>query len=151
MALTKDSREFVACLLSNKVEFLIVGALAVSWHGFPRYSGDIDFFVRPTVENAARVIRALEQFGFGNLGLAQEDFRTRNRVVQLGVEPNRIDLMTCISGVSFDDAWESRVSGVIDGLEVNIIGLEALIQNKRAAGRSKDLIDLSELNKRLKK
>ncbi len=80
MPLTKDSREFVECLRSNKAEFLIVGALAVSWHGFPRYSGDIDFFVRPGRENALRLLAALEQFGFGGLGIALEDLSEEYRV-----------------------------------------------------------------------
>lgn len=147
MGLTKDSREFVECLRLKKVEFLIVGALAVSWHGFPRYSGDIDFFVRPSRENALRLIAALEQFGFGSLGIAVDDLTAGDRVVQLGVEPNRIDLMTSISGVSFEEAWQSRVAGTVDGIEVNFIGRDALIRNKRAAGRSKDLIDIDELGR----
>ena len=147
MPLTKDSREFIECLRSNRVEFLIVGALAVSWHGFPRYSGDIDFFVKPGRENAVRVLAALERFGFGSLGITLEDLSAENRVIQLGVEPNRIDLMTSISGVSFDDAWQSRAPGEVDGIEVNFIGREALIRNKRASGRSKDLIDADELTR----
>jgi hypothetical protein len=147
MPLTRDSREFIECLRSNRVEFLIVGALAVSWHGFPRYSGDIDFFVRPGRENAARLLDALEQFGFGSLGITLDDLSAEDRVIQLGVEPNRIDLMTSISGVSFDEAWQSRVSGEVDGVEVNFIGRDALIRNKRASGRSKDLIDADELTR----
>jgi hypothetical protein len=147
MPLTKDSREFIECLRSNKVEFLIVGALAVSWHGFPRYSGDIDFFVRPGRENALRLMAALEQFGFGSLGITLDDFSGENRVIQLGVEPNRIDLMTSISGVTFEEAWQSRVPAALDGIEVALIGREALIRNKRASGRSKDLIDISELTR----
>lgn len=147
MPLTKDSHEFVECLRSNKVEFLIVGALAVSWHGFPRYSGDIDFFVRPHQENALRLMAALQQFGFGSLGITLDDLSVENRVIQLGVEPNRIDLMTSISGVSFEEAWESRVSAALDGIEVDFIGREALIRNKRASGRSKDLVDVAELTK----
>jgi hypothetical protein len=145
MPLTKDSREFIEYLRSNKVEFLIVGALAVSWHGFPRYSGDIDFFVRPGRENALRLMAALEQFGFGNVGITLDDLSPENQVIQLGVEPNRIDLMTSISGVSFEEAWQSRVHAALDGIEVAIIGREALIRNKRASGRSKDLIDVTEL------
>jgi hypothetical protein len=147
MPLTKDSREFVECLRSNKVEFLIVGALAVSWHGFSRYSGDIDFFVRPTRDNAARVMMALQQFGFGALGISLDDLSTENCVIQLGVEPNRIDLMTSISGITFEEAWSSRVPAVLEGIEVNFIGREALIRNKRASGRSKDLIDVDALTK----
>ena len=145
MPLTKDSREFVECLLSNKVEFLIVGALAVSWHGFPRYSADIEFLVRPSADNAQRVVDALKQFGFGCLGISIEDLSVEKRVVQLGVEPNRIDLLTSVSGVTFEEAWESRVTGTIDGIQVNYIGREALIRAKIAAGRPKDLIDVDAL------
>ncbi|HYI97946.1 MAG TPA: nucleotidyl transferase AbiEii/AbiGii toxin family protein [Bryobacteraceae bacterium] len=151
MALTKDSREFVEYLISNKVEFLIVGALAVSWHGFPRYSGDIDFFVKPSRENARRIISALEQFGFGSLGIAVDDLSAENKIIQLGIEPNRIDLITSISGVSFEEAWQSRVPAEVDGIEVSVIGREALIRNKRAAGRSKDLIDVDELTRKFEK
>jgi len=148
MALTKDSREFIECLNSNKVEFLIVGALAVAWHGFPRYSGDIDFLVRPDRENAVRLMAALEQFGFGSLGITVDDLSVEEQVIQLGVEPNRIDLMTSISGLTFDEAWASRVHAVFDGIEVDCIGRDALIRNKRAAGRSKDVIDAEELDRR---
>src|SRR5271156_5028279 len=102
MPLSRDLKEFVGCLNSNRVEFVIVGALAVSWHGFPRYSGDIDFLVRPSHENALRLTAALDQFGFGSLGITLEDLSVENRVIQLGVEPNRIDLMTSISGISFE-------------------------------------------------
>lgn len=147
MPLTKDSREFVECLNSNKVDFLIVGALAVSWHGFPRYSADIDFLLRPSAENAQRVVAALKQFGFGSLGLTVADLVQEDRVIQLGVEPNRIDLMTSISGVSFEEAWRSRVQGTLDGMEVNFIGRDALIRNKIASARGKDLIDVEELRK----
>jgi hypothetical protein len=147
MALTKDSLEFIGCLRSNNVDFLIVGALAVSWHGFPRYSGDIDFFVRPTPENASLLIAALAQFGFGGLGIAVDDLSREDRVIQLGVAPNRIDLMTSISGVSFDEAWQTRVPASLDGVEVNIISREALLRNKRASGRPKDLIDVDALTR----
>ncbi len=147
MPLTKDSREFIECLRSNRVEFLVVGALAVSWHGFPRYSGDIDFFIRPGRENALRVIAALERFGFGGLGITPDDLSAENRVIQLGVEPNRIDLMTSISGISFEEAWQSRVPGALGTVEVDLIGREALIRNKRASGRSKDLIDVDQLTR----
>jgi hypothetical protein len=147
MPLTKDSRQFIECLRSNRVEFLIVGALAVSWHGFPRYSGDIDFFVRPDRDNARRLMAALEQFGFAGLGITLDDLSTESRVIQLGVEPNRIDLMTSISGVSFEEAWQSRVRAALDGIEVDFIGREELIRNKRASGRSKDLIDVDELTR----
>jgi hypothetical protein len=149
MALTKDLREFVEWLNSNEVEYLIVGAMAVSWYGFPRYSGDIDFFVRASRENAERLLAALRDFGFGSLPVTMEDFTSPDRVIQLGQEPNRIDIMTSISGVGFDEAWESKVPGTIDGLPVNFIGREALLRNKAATGRPKDRIDIEALGKPL--
>ena len=105
MPLSSDLREFIECLNSNEVEYLVVGALAVSWHGFPRYSADIDFLIRPSRANADRVLRALSQFGFGSLDISSSDLTVTGKVIQLGYEPNRIDLMTSVTGVSFDDAW----------------------------------------------
>jgi hypothetical protein len=147
MPLSKDLREFVECLNSNGVEYLVVGALAVSWHGYPRYSADIDFFISASPENAARVLRSIHQFGFGSLGLTVDDFTAPARVIQLGQEPNRIDLMTSISGISFDEAWQTRVRGELDGIRVDFIGREALLRNKEASGRGKDRIDVEELRK----
>jgi hypothetical protein len=134
-------------LNSNKVEYLIVGALAVSWHGFPRYSADIDFFLRSNQSNAERVLGAIRQFGFEGVGITAGDLLTPGRVIQLGHEPNRIDLMTSISGVAFEDAWSERVEGEIEGLPVMIIGREALLRNKASTGRAKDQIDFQELQK----
>ena len=147
MPLSKDLREFVECLNSNKVEYLVVGALAVSWHGFPRYSADIDFFLRASHRNAERVLQAIRQFGFGSLDITVDDLVTPGRVIQLGREPNRIDLLTSISGVGFEDAWSSRVDGEIDGLPVAFIGRDALLRNKAATGRAKDRIDFEQLQK----
>ena len=147
MPLSRDLKEFVGCLNSNKVEYLIVGALAVSWHGFPRYSADIDFLLRPTQSNAQRVLQALYEFGFGSVAITADDLMTPGRVIQLGHEPNRIDLITSISGVGFEDAWSTRVQGEIDGLPVTIIGREALLRNKVSTGRPKDRIDFEELRK----
>lgn len=147
MPLSKDLREFVEFLNSNGVEYLVVGALSVAWHGYPRYSADIDFFVNASPANASRVLNAIQQFGFGSLGLTVEDFTAPARVIQLGHEPNRIDLMTSISGVSFDDAWQTRVEGELDGILVHFIGRDALLRNKEASGRGKDRIDVEELRK----
>jgi hypothetical protein len=115
MPLSSDLREFIECLNSNEVEYLVVGALAVSWHGFPRYSADIDFLIRPSDANAVRVLRALSQFGFGSLDISPSDLTLAGKVIQLGYEPNRIDLMTSVTGVSFDDAWDDRAPGDLDG------------------------------------
>ena len=145
MPLSPDLRQFIECLNSNAVEYLIVGAMAVSWHGFPRYSADIDFFIRSSPENAQRILDALRQFGFGELPISVEDFTARNRVIQLGQEPNRIDLMTSISGVEFDEAWATRVEGQIDGIPVPFIGRKELLRNKAASNRPKDRIDIEAL------
>jgi hypothetical protein len=147
MPLNKDLREFIECLNSNEVEYLIVGAMAVSWHGFPRYSGDIDFLVRPDSANAERVLKSLRMFGFGNLDIAADDLTAPGKVIQLGREPNRIDILTSVTGVTFENAWTSRSVGKLDGIDVQFIGLDALLKNKDATGRSKDLIDAIELRK----
>jgi hypothetical protein len=147
MPLSKDLREFIECLNSNEVDYLIVGAFAVSWHGFPRYSADIDLLIRPDRTNAERVVRALSQFGFGSVDIAPADLATQGKVIQLGREPNRIDLLTSVTGVTFDDAWNDRSPGQLDGLPVNFIGRAALLRNKDATGRAKDRIDAEELRK----
>jgi hypothetical protein len=147
MPLSKDLREFIECLNSSKAEYLIVGALAVSWHGFPRYSADVDLLVRAEPSNAGRVLQAIRQFGFGSLDISIEDLAMPGKVIQLGFEPNRIDIITSITGVSFDEAWQTRVGGEIDGLPIQLIGRAALIRNKEAAGRPKDRIDVEELRR----
>jgi len=147
MPLSRDSREFIECLNSNEVDYLVVGALAVSWHGFPRYSADIDFLIRPSQLNAERVLRAIAQFGFGSLDISPADLTVPGRVVQLGYEPNRIDILTAVTGVTFDDAWDDRSPGHLDGLPVNFIGRTSLLRNKDATGRAKDRIDAMELRK----
>jgi predicted nucleotidyltransferase len=127
MRLNKDLREFVELLNSKGVEYLIVGASAVAWHGYPRFTADIDFFVRSSDANAATLLAAIEDFGFSSLQIALEDLNQPCKVVQLGMEPNRIDLITSIAGVAFDEAWARRVAGFIDGIPVSYICLEDLI------------------------
>jgi len=148
MPLSKDLREFVALLNSNEVEYLVVGAFAVAYHGFPRYTGDLDLLVRPSSENAQRVLRALAQFGFRSLAIQIDDLQTPGKVIQLGVQPNRIDIITSISGVSFDEAWATRAAATLEGIGTQFIGRTALIQNKQSTGRAKDLGDVEELRKR---
>jgi hypothetical protein len=148
MPLQKDLREFVELLNSNKVDYLVVGAFAVAYHGVPRYTGDLDLLLRPTAENAAGAVRAIAQFGFTSLGIEPADLQAPGCVVQLGIEPNRIDLLTSISGVPFDEAWETRVSGDLDGIPMQFIGRDALLRNKEATGRARDLGDAEELRKR---
>jgi len=143
--LQKDLREFIELLNSRQIEYLVVGGHAVAYHGHPRYTGDIDFLVRPTSENAARLHAALADFGFASLGLRVEDFMGPGNIVQLGRPPNRIDLLTSISGVEFEQAWRSRVTSELDGLPVFFLGWQSLIDNKLASGREKDLADVSKL------
>ncbi len=148
MHLNKDLREFVELLNSHGVEYLIVGAFAVAWHGYPRFTADIDFFVRSTKANADVVVQVLTDFGFQSLQITRDDLNSPNKVVQLGAKPNRIDLITSITGLDFDQAWMNRVQGSLDGIPVSYISLEDLIRNKEATGRAKDLGDAEELKKR---
>jgi hypothetical protein len=145
MDLEEDLREFVELLNALEVRYLVVGAFAVAYHGYPRYTGDIDLFIEPSIENAQKIMMAIEQFGFGDIGLSVEDFLQDNQVIQLGVAPNRIDLLTFLTGVNFTEAWENRERGEIAGLNVSIISKELLKRNKAASGRSKDLADLEYL------
>jgi len=148
MLLNKDLREFVESLNSNKVEYLVVGAFAVAWHGYPRFTADLDILVRPNEGNAVRMLEVLRQFGFGSLGIDLGDLTASGQVIQLGVKPNRIDILTSVSGVSFEEAWADRTEGLLDGIPVVYIGRTALIRNKESTGRAKDRGDAEELRKR---
>ncbi len=145
MALSSDSRELIALLNSHRVDYLIVGAHSLAFHARPRYTGDLDILVRPTAENAAKIVAALNEFGFGDLGMNASDFTTPGQVVQLGRAPNRVDLLTSITGVSIDEAFTTRVSAELDNLPVSFLSKTLLIANKRAVGRPQDLADLTEL------
>ena len=145
MRLEKDLREFVELLNSRKVEYVVVGAHALAFHGHPRYTGDLDLLVRPTVENARRIVEALVEFGFGSFGLAEDDFAKPDHVIQLGYPPNRIDLMTSISGVAFEEVWQSRENSTLDGIPVSFIGRKVFVRNKTASGRLKDAADVEAL------
>lgn len=143
--LQSDLNEFVALLNSWKVEYLVVGGYAVAFHGHPRFTGDIDFLVRATPDNAQRLLDVLREFGFRSLNLTLEDLTTEGRVVQLGRPPNRIDLLTRISGVTFEEAWAGRISGNLGAHRVDFLGWDALIQNKTVTGRDKDRADVTKL------
>jgi hypothetical protein len=147
--LNEDFRDIVVAFADNDVEFVVVGAYALAFHGAPRASGDIDLFVRPSPENAARIIRALNDFGAPVLshGISAADFARPGAVYQLGVPPRRIDVLTEISGVTFEDVWASRVPVEVDDRRVHIIGRDAFIKNKGASGRPKDLADIARLKK----
>ena len=145
MNLQKDLREFVELLSALEVHFLVVGAFAVAYHGYPRYTADIDLFIERSPENASRLLQAIHQFGFRDVGLTDQDFLREDQVIQLGVAPNRIDIMTHISGVAFADAWTSREIGEVGGLRIPLISREMLKRNKAASGRTQDLADLEHL------
>ena len=140
-----DFKELLELLNAQGVEYVIVGGYAVAFHGAPRYTRDLDLYVRPTAENASRILDALGEFGFGGLDLAASDFTTPDRVVQLGVPPVRVDFVTSIDGVSWERVWEHRVAGAYGDVPVMFIGRQELVANKRAAGRKTDLADAEAL------
>jgi hypothetical protein len=146
--LQKDLREFIASLNSRRVEYLIVGAHALAFHGHPRLTVDIDVLVRPTSGNAQMLLEALSDFGFAIDTNEASIFTRPGMVVQLGRVPNRIDLLTSITGVTFDEAWGSSVVGTLDGLPVRFLGREALLRNKRATGRAQEIADAETIDKR---
>ena len=145
MRLSNDLREFLELLNSRGVEYVIVGAHSLAFHGRPRYTGDLDILIRATPKNAAKIVDLLNELGFAHSGFRESDFTEPNQVIQLGRAPNRIDLLSSISGVSTDEAFGSKVSAELDGIPVFILGKDALIQNKRAVGRPQDLADLDIL------
>lgn len=143
--LNPDFKEFIRSLNANSVRYLVIGAYAVALHGHPRYTKDLDVWIERDPENAANLLQALVQFGFGSLNLTVEDFLEPEQVIQLGYPPNRIDLITSPPGVDFDQAYPGRVEVMIDGVSVNFIDLENLKKTKKAAGRLQDLADLENL------
>lgn len=145
MKTSKDLREFVALLNSRKIKYLLVGGYAVAYHGLPRYTEDIDFLIETTPENASLVAVAVNDFGFANLGLKPDDFLAPENVIQLGRAPNRIDLLTSVTAVSFEEAWKSKVQTELDGLPVWVISKDLLVRNKLATGRRQDLADVERI------
>jgi hypothetical protein len=145
MEVQEDFKELLELFNVRKVKYLIVGGYALAYHGAPRYTGDIDIFVKPDTENALCILKALNEFGFGSVDLKEEDFQSPNKVVQLGYPPVRIDIITSISGVSWDQAFKEREKGKYGNVPVYFIGREHYILNKRASGRKKDLADLEAL------
>ena len=143
--MNRDFVEMLSALSETGVEFLVVGAHAVAVHARPRATGDLDLWVRSTPENAARVVSALTRFGAPLHDITRGDFEAPNRVVQLGVVPNRIDLLTSITGVTFEGAWPRRKNVILEGIAVPILGREDLILNKRATARPQDRADLESL------
>ncbi|KPJ88757.1 MAG: hypothetical protein AMS17_04320 [Spirochaetes bacterium DG_61] len=145
MDVQKDFKELLKLFDEHHVEYMIVGGYALAFHGAPRYTGDMDIYVKPDIENGYRVMAALEDFGFGKIGVIPEDFIYPDKVIQLGVPPVRIDLITSITGVSWEEASAGKIKGKYGDVEVYYIGREQFILNKKATGRKRDIADLESL------
>jgi hypothetical protein len=143
--LNQDFKEFIQSLNNNGVRYLVIGGYAVAFHGHPRYTKDIDIWISMSSENASNMVKALDEFGFGSLGLKVDDFVVPDRIVQLGYPPSRIDILTTPSGVDFDTCYKARIQTTVDGILVNFIDLESLKRNKKSTGRHQDLADVENL------
>jgi predicted nucleotidyltransferase len=143
--LNDDYKEMLQCLSEENVRFLLVGAYAVAAYGYPRATKDIDIFVQPAPANASSLMRALARFGAPLSNVSADDFATAGIVFQIGSQPRRIDILTWISGVDFQQAYDRRETVCLEGLNVPVISLEDLIANKRATGRTQDLADVERL------
>ncbi len=142
MEVQRDFRDLLALFNKHKVDYIIVGAYALGFHGAPRYTGDLDVFVKPDLGNAKKIMQALNEFGFESVGLTVEDFEEEGKVVQLGVPPVRIDIITSITGVRWEQAKAGRIEGSFGDLVVHYVGRDDFIANKKALGRKKDMADL---------
>jgi hypothetical protein len=146
MILNPDFRELFQLLNDNKVQYLIVGGYAVAYHGYPRYTKDVDVWISADPKNAVRMEKTLNDFGFESLGLTASDFLEVDTIIQLGYAPNRIDLIMGIPGVAFEECYKNKVEEEVDGVLLNFIDLESLKKSKRASGRPQDLADIDQLN-----
>lgn len=145
MKLQKDLREFIALLNSHGVDYLVAGAFSLAFHGVARATGDIDLFIRRSPTNADKLWAVLSDFGFGEAGLDRGVFLEPQAVIQLGVAPHRIDLLTDIDAVSFEEAWLARETAILDDLPVPMLNEKLLIANKLAVGRPQDIADVARL------
>lgn len=145
MEVQQDFRDLLALFNKHGIDYLVVGGYALAVHGAPRYTGDLDVFVMPDPANAGRIMRALAEFGFGSAGLTPADFEQEGKVVQLGFPPARVDIITSITGVTWEQARSGRMEGHFGDLMVYYIGRKEFIANKRALGRYKDLADLEAI------
>jgi hypothetical protein len=145
LSLAPDFDEFCALLIARSVEFVIVGAYALAYHGAPRYTGDLDVLVRPTAANGQRLLDAIVAFGFPTAPVTAADIASGHKLIEMGVAPVQIHVMSQIDGVTWDEVWNGRDSGLLGHQEVPFIGRGTFIKNKRAAGRLKDLADIDAL------
>ena len=145
MLLPDDFKEFLKLLNAHEVQYLLIGGYAVGYHGYPRTTNDIDFWIAINPENAGKIVNVLREFGFDGNDLSDGLFLKEQTIIRLGMPPVRIEISTGISGVKFDECYPNREKAVLDGVDVAIIGKGDLIKNKKASGRLKDLADLQQL------
>lgn len=147
MIFERDFVDFIRLLDVYHVEYLIVGAHALAFHGRPRHTGDLDIWIKPSKDNASKMLTVLDDFGFGSLSIEEKDFLKEGYVTQLGYPPLRIGILNSISGVEFDEAYSNKTEGKVEDLRVNFINVKEFIKNKKATGRPKDLADIAALIK----
>jgi len=146
IVLPPDFKEFLSLLKDKNIRYLLIGGYAVGYHGYPRSTNDMDIWIAFDSKTAKQMVLALKEFGFDSPQLSEELFLKEKNIVRMGIAPIRIEILTTISGVSFDECFKQRIVDEIDGVEVNIISLNHLKINKKASGRHKDLDDLENLS-----
>ncbi len=145
MVLPPDFKEFLSLLKGKNIQYLLIGGYAVGYHGYPRATNDMDIWIAINPNTAEQMVLALKEFGFDASQLSKELFLKENNIVRMGIAPIRIEILTTISGINFEECFQQRIVDEIDGIEVNIIGLKQLKINKKASGRYKDLDDFENL------
>jgi len=148
MEIQPDFRDLLKLFNDHSVDYMIVGGYALAFHGAPRFTGDMDLFVKPDEINARKIIEALKKFGFNPEGFSLSDFSTPDKVIQLGAPPVRVDIVTSLSGVSWEEAFSGRIEGKYGDTTVYYIGRDQFILNKSAIGRKRDLADLEALGEK---
>jgi predicted nucleotidyltransferase len=151
MELLKDFHDFISLLNDHEVEYLVVGGYALAFHGKPRHTGDLDIWINISEDNATRIVKVLNEFGVGSIGLSKADFLREGYISQIGYPPLRIDILNSIDGILFLSAYQNKQTLKLNNININYIGLQDLIKNKKASGRSQDLTDLKQLVKLFKK
>jgi predicted nucleotidyltransferase len=145
--ISKDFKEFAELLEKNEVNYLVIGGFAVNFHGYPRYTKDIDIWIQAEEATIQKLLITLNEFGFGSLGLCEKDFLNKDNIIQLGYEPNRIDLLVSVDGLDFKNAYEKKIVYESDGVKMNFVSIDDLIIAKKTSGRPQDLADADYLTK----
>jgi hypothetical protein len=149
--MNEDLKEFLLLLNAKKVDYLLVGGYAVGFHGYPRYTGDLDIWYEPTEENAKNLLLVLKEFGFGSLNITMEDMLKKGEVIQLGYPPYRIDLINECDGIEFAACYKRKIDFEYENIQIKLLSLDDLITNKKAAGRTKDKLDIENISTRVRK